>query len=142
MQGFRAVQRGRYRQVVHADSGQPVDVALYRCTVDAAPRERGGKMYASLDVADAVGDGDTLTQVDDYICRVARPAYSPVASRPLLVVKLYPLTRFEDEAGRPVAAGWPIQRGQVVDVVLRPGAFGDFGYCLLLHRIKPHELRP
>lgn len=138
---FRAVQRGRYRQLVHAGSGRPVDVALYGCTVDAAPRERGGKLFVSLDIGDAAGDGDVLKRADDYIQRVARPAYSPVASAPLLLVKMYPLTRFEDEAGVPVAARWPVERGQAVDVVLRPGAFGDFGYCLLLQRIKPHALR-
>lgn len=133
---FRATVRGRFRQIVHAD-GQAVEAALYRCAIDEAPYERNGKTYLALDVADAVGDMALLRECDDFICSQARPAYSPVAAAPLLVVKVLPTTRYEDDVGRP-AAPWTPRRGQEVDVVLRPGAFGDFGYCLLLQRIKPH----
>lgn len=128
--------RGRLRQV--ARDGAPVDVALYNCVVDQEPRQRGDKVYLSLDAGDAVGDTDLLRRVDEHIYRAARPAFSPVAL-PLLTVKVLATTRYEDEAGH-AAPSWTPRRGQVVDVVLRPGAFGDFGYCLLLQRVKPHAL--
>ena len=134
---LRTTVRGRYRQVVRAQGGQPPDVALYNCSVDQEPRDKGGKLYVSLDAGDAAGDVELLKAIDEHIHRAARPAYSPVATMPLLVVKVLAATRFEDEAGDPVPA-WPLRRGQAVDVVLRPGAFGEFGYCLLLQRVKPH----
>lgn len=133
---FQTVVRGRYRQLARAQGGGPVDVALYRCTVDEPPYTRGDKTYVSLDVGDALGDTDLLRACDDFIWAQARPAYSPVAAMPLLVVKVPPGVAYEDEIGHP-AAPWTMTRGQVVDVVVRPGAFGDFGYCLLLQRIKP-----
>ena len=134
---FRSTTRGRFRQVVLAADGRPLDAALYRCAVDEAPYERGGKTYLALDVGDAGGDMDLLRACDDFICAQARPAYSPVASAPLLVVKVLATTRYEDAAGA-ASPPWTPRRCQEVDVVLRPGAFGDFGYCLLLGRIKPH----
>lgn len=134
---LRTTSRGTFRQVVRAQDGQPPEVALYNCAVDQEARERGGKTYVSLDAGDAVGDLDLLKTIDQHIDRAARPAYSPVAAMPLLVVKVLATTRFEDEEGRQAPA-WPLRRGQAVDVVLRPGAFGEFGYCLLLHRVKPH----
>lgn len=136
--GFRATTRGRYRQVVNAADGRAPEAALFRCTVDEAPYERGGKTYLPLDVGDAAGDMDVLRAVDAFIASQARPAYSPVASAPLLVVKVLATTRYDDEVGNPAAVPWTPRRGQEVDVLLRPGAFGDFGYCLLLRRIKPH----
>lgn len=111
-------------------------MALYNCVIDDEPRQRGGKTYVSLDIAEAVGDTDVLRACDQFIWSQARPAYSPAASAPLIVAKVLGTTRYENDLGNPAAA-WPLRRGQTVDVVLRPGAFGDFGYCLLLHRIKP-----
>lgn len=134
---LRTTLRGKFRQVVRAQDGQPPEVALYNCLVDQEPRLRGDKTYLSLDAGDAVGDVDLLNTIDQHICRAAKPAYSPVAAMPLLVVKVLASTRFEDEEGNP-APSWALTRHQAVDVVLRPGAFGDFGYCLLLQRVKPH----
>lgn len=136
---LRTTLRGKFRQVVRARDGQPPDVALYNCSVDQEPRLRGDKTYVSLDAGDAVGDVDLLKTIDQHIYRAARPAFSPVATMPLLVVKVLATTRFEDEQGDQ-AGPWALRRGQAVDVVLRPGAFGEFGYCLLLQRVKPHAL--
>lgn len=136
---LRAVVRGKFRQLVATDTGQAPEVCLYNCAVDQEPRRRGDKVYVSLDAGDAVGDIEMLKTIDDFICRTAKPAFSPVATLPLLVVKVQPATKYEDELGHP-SVSWPMRRGQAVDVVLRPGAFGDFGYCLLLHRVKPHAL--
>lgn len=136
---MRAVARGRFRQLVGADGGAVV-LKLYGCIVDAEPYVRGGKTYMTLDVGDALGDTDLLRQVDELIYRQARPAFTPVQT-PLLYVKLPPGVHYETADGGPAFEAPNLRRGDVVDVCLQPGAFGPFGYCLLLRRLKPHAAR-
>lgn len=136
---MQAVTRGKLRQIATA-GGDPVDVTLYACVVTRAPYVKGGKTYAGLDASAAAGDLDLLRRVDEFVRRQANPAFSPVAPGGKLVVKLAPGLRYENGDGD-AALPWNVTEGAVVDVVLRPGAFGDFGYCLLLRRVKPHVER-
>lgn len=134
---MQAVARGRFRQLVGPDGG-PVVVKLYGCVVDAEPYVRRGKTYMTLDAGDAVGDTELLRAADDLIFRQARPAFTPVQT-PLLYVKLPPDARHETADGDPAPDPLDLRRGDAVDVCLQPGAFGAFGYCLLLRRVKPHR---
>jgi hypothetical protein len=136
---WKAVTRGRFRQLVAATTGDPVDVTLYNCVVDKAPHARGGKTYLALDIGDAVGDVDLLRSADAFIHGLARPAFSPLVE-PLLIVKMPEGMSYELEDGsRSLEGAYPLARGRAIDVVLRHGAFGDFGYCVLVRRVKPHR---
>lgn len=135
MPGLRAVTRGRLRQISRADGG-PVDVELYGCHVHRAPHVSGGKTYMTLNLDRAGGDTRVLAEVDDFVRRQAAPAFSPLLAGGHLVVKLPAGVAYETAAGEP-AAPWGILTNAAVDVVVRPGAFGDFGYCWLLRRVKP-----
>lgn len=135
---FRAVTRGTFRQVVNASDGTPVDLKLFRCVVDKAPYVRGAKTYVALDLIDALGDLDVLRALDEFIERSVTPEFSPLRP-PLVIVKVPRDVSYEDAEGAP---GPPLdlKRGDEIDVMLRPGAFGAFGYCLLLTRVKPHAV--
>jgi hypothetical protein len=139
---LRAVTRGRFRQLVSAATGATPSVALYNCTVDEPPYERGGKTYVSLDIEDAVGDVDLLREIDAFVDSAAKPAFSPLATASLLIVKVPAHgVRYDAEDGsRDLDGAFQLRRGQAVDVVVRPGAFGAFGYCFLLQRVKPHAV--
>lgn len=134
---FKAVSRGKFRQVALRD-GRPAEATLYNCMVDKAPYQRGTKTYAVLDLSDAIGDLDVLRRIDEFIDATAKPEFSPL-SFPLAVIKLAS-TAYADADGLPCEPFF-LKRGDAVDVVLRPGAFGTFGYCLLLHRVKPHAVK-
>lgn len=134
---MRVVTRGRLRQLENPRGGGAPEARLYACEVLKPPYDRGGKTYVQL--ALGLGDVDVLRRIDDLIHQQARPAFSPLSTAGdglRVVAKLPGTARFEDVAGDPCPR-WQLHAGQRVDVVLEPGAFGDFGYCLLVRRIKP-----
>ena len=126
------------RQIVTA-RGDPVDIKLYAVTVAKVPYPRNGKTYVGLDVGSALGDVDVLSAVDEFVAKAARPTFSPVQGARVLAKMVH--TKYETDAGAP-GFEFPLQEGMLLDVVLRPGAFGEFGYCLLVHRVKPHAPKP
>lgn len=132
---LRAVTRGKFRQVT-TSSGDPVSVKLYRCAVDEPPHDRNGKRYVALDVTEALGDLDLLRKVDAFIDAAAKPDFTPLLG-PVVIVKMPLNATYETEDGDPGPA-FMLQRGDAVDVELCPGAFGSFGYCWLMRRVKPH----
>lgn len=133
---FRAVRRGTLSQVADRD-GRSVDVALYGCMVVVAPREKAGKVYVTLDLTACRGDVAALHAVDEFVrAQPSRPRFSPLAQQRLVVKVPGDGVAYETPDGRPVAP-WPLLTNAVVDVVVRPGAFGAFGYCWLLRRVKP-----
>lgn len=115
---FKAVKRGRYEQLTTID-GTPVVARLAGCTV-AKVTESNGKRYATLDASCSTGDRQLLLDVDDFIRTRARPRFSPMRMAWACVTT-------KDEVG--------VEPGSVVDVELTPGAFGSFGWCLLLKRV-------
>lgn len=137
---LRSVTRGRLRQIARADDGHPVDVGLYAARVLLKPYEKNGKTYAMLDLTAAAGDLATLRQVDAFVARAANPAFTPLLDGGTRVIVKLQSVKYENAQGD-AALPWTIEDDMLVDVVLRPGAFGDFGYCWLLHRVKPHALR-
>lgn len=134
---FKTVSRGKLSQLT-TSSGEPVDMRIYGCVVTKGPYVRNNKRYMRLNLDGAVGDTDVLKAVDDHVRKVAASAFSPVGDD--VIVKMA-RTAYETEDANPGFRFEP-EPGLVVDVELRPGAFGKFGYCLLLRRIKPHALSP
>lgn len=130
---MKVVTRGKFRQLV-SSQGTPVLVKLYRCAVHTPPYAKNGKTYASFDISGASGQLEVLRQVDDMVHHHAKPAFSPVWGT-RLVVKMND-TKFETPLGDP-GPRFELAKGSLVDVELSPGAFGDFGYCWLLKRVKP-----
>lgn len=135
---MRVQRRGKFNTLVLRD-GSAVEAALYGCTVVKEPHESGGKTYATLDVQPARGAGvAVLTNVEARIRKEASPEFSPLRPDGTLVVKFSRGVRYETRDGLADAPFVP-SRGQRVDVVLQLGAFGQFGYCWLVRRIKPHD---
>jgi hypothetical protein len=140
---MRVVRRGKFSTLVNRD-GTPVTAELYKCVLANDPhvaRSGGDKMYATLDLTYARGAGvGVLQNVSTRIDKEAAPEFSPLRPDKTLVVK-FPAggaVRHETREGVADAPFVPVA-GQAVDVVLRLGAFGSFGYCWLVSRIKPHE---
>ena len=90
------------------------------------------------------GDEDVLfrkatsdAEVEDAAAELERRTYPGIAAVP-------PAAAW-DSAGAPEDAGKPVGDGLVpgalVDVALRLGNFGAFGYCWLLHRAKTPDTR-
>ena len=127
--------RGKFRQVTASDGG-PVSVRLYACTIDKAPYARHGKTYVCLDVSRAVGDLDLLHKVDAFVESQAHPDFSPVSGT-RVIAKMPAGVTYETEDGDP-GPRLSLTETDVVDVELVPGAFGKFGYCWLVRRVKPH----
>lgn len=153
---FRASRRGTLSTLLTPD-GRPVEVPAYGCAVVKTEAKAGGKTYVTLDAGAAATQPlaalDTLDArlraVDDAVReRVpgGRLDFSPYAlyargGGGRLVTKLLAATAYEDVRGDP-APPWPLLPGAAVDVVLRLGNYGAFGYCWLLARVKPHGLNP
>ena len=149
---FVAVQRGKFRQLARADTRDPVETALYalrveRVSVTNAPASGKpakttdtAKTYVTVDASDALGDLRVLRDADAFIRRAANPRFSPLVSGPptKLTLKVVPGTTYMDDIGHPAPPFVPAV-GDLVDAVIRPGAFGDFGYCLLVQKLKPHS---
>ncbi len=136
---FDVVVRGKLRRL--ARHGRDVDIALYACQVTRPPYVKHGKTYMELDVSAAAGDLDILRAADRDIQNTTRPAFSPYnAERSALLVKLLKTTIYQNDRGVPGAKFMPAH-GDLIDVILTPGAFGEFGYCVLVKRIKPHALK-
>ncbi len=136
---LKAVSRGKFRQVVDVQTGETPEIKLYRVRITKTVA--ADKPYLTLDLgmletprSNAAG----LADIDAFIRKLAAPRFSPLFAE-TVIVKMPPKgVRWENENGDP-ALPWPLELHAVVDVILKPGAFGEFGYCWLLHRIKPHS---
>ncbi len=133
-------RRGKFNTLVHKD-GSPIQAELYNCIVQREPHDTRGKTYATLDLTYARGAGVAVLQyVDARIRKEAAPEFSPLRPDNSLVVKV-PAgggVVYETRDGN-AAAPFTLARGQAVDVIVRLGAYGSFGYCWLVHRVKPHD---
>ena len=135
---MKVARRGKFNTLV-TRAGDTVVAELYGCTVVREPHLSSGKTYATLDVAQARGSGvAVLRNVDVRIRREAAPEFSPLRPDGTLVIKIPPHVRCETREGAAAPQFTPC-KGQVVDAVLRLGAFGAFGYCWLATRLKPHS---
>lgn len=134
---MKVARRGKFSTLV-TNAGDPVRAELYGCTVHREPHLSGGKTYATLDLTHATGPGvRVLADVDARIRRETAPDFSPLAGS-FLVVK-FAQTKYETVDGH---AGYefPLERGRGVDAVLKLGAFGSFGYCWTVERVKPRAV--
>lgn len=131
---MRSVRRGTLRQLVRRD-GAPVEATVYGCVVLKAPHVRDGKTYVWLDLGAAAGAVDVVREACETARRESGASFSPLAGD-ALIAKLS-RTRYADARGYECAPFQPAE-GDRVDAVLRPGAFGAFGMCVLVARLKPH----
>ncbi len=118
---FVAKKRGKFQQLELAGGGGPVIARVRGCVVSKTSESRG-KRYATLDMSSAVGDKRLLLDVDEFIRARAAPRFSPLRfAWTHVTVKI---ASGDDE----------VHRGEILDVDLSPGAFGPFGWCLLLKK--------
>lgn len=133
MQQITVVKRGRFHQITFADKSKVV-AHLTGCVVRKAFTSSDGKKYVKLDMTGAIGDKQLLLAVEERIKEVANPKFSPLRfAWEDVTAKLFG-TKWELD-GQP-AAEWELREGDVVDMSLSPGAFGPFGWCLLVARIN------
>jgi hypothetical protein len=141
---MRAVRRGMFQTLTLADGMTPVRAEVYACTV-MRQTTNGRHRFLTLDMSDAHGDGiDVMRRVDARIRHEAGPRFSPLHDGGddfTAIVKLNDAeVRFETWDGG-FAVPFDLNEGMCVDVALKLGAFGPFGYCWLLERVKPHDGR-
>ncbi len=136
-------RRGKFSTLTTRD-GAPLRAEVYACTV-LRETTNGRNRFVTLDLTTARGAGvDVLRRADDVIRREANPGFSPLTRRAgedgggTVIAKLAgDDVRFETWDGG-FAVPFDLVPGMCVDVELRLGAFGAFGYCWLLERVKPH----
>ncbi len=129
---FKIVKRGKFFQL-QAPGGGPVEVKLFGCVVVAPTYGSGGKQYARFDLTQALGR-EHLTSVAEFIKQAAAPRFSPLRfGFKSVVVKM---GGAKWETAEAATFEFPLEPGQRVDLVVGPGAFGDFGWCIVVKRIK------
>ena len=144
---FKAVRRGKFMQLATPDGG-PVEVKLFGCVVvsskyssgkDSSGKDSSGKDYAKLDLSAAQGRED-LVRVAEFIdATKPKPRFSPLRfGLGNVVVKFGPGTKWETAIA--AISEFYLEPGSLVDVVVSPGAFGDFGWCVNVKRIKKTAL--
>lgn len=125
MFAFATAPRGKFRELRLRECGGRVAVRARGCRVVWEPHHvgGGGALYATLDLTADERALAVLRLADDEIRRLAGPRFTPLrdAGR-AVVVKL----------ARGLA--WPGAADRV-DVVLAPGPFGAFGYCLTVETV-------
>lgn len=138
---FASAPRGKFRELRLREGGDRVAVRARGCRVVWEPHPAGGggghpagggggepgALYATLDLTPDERALAVLRLADDEIRRLAAPRFTPLrdAGR-AVVVKL----------ARGLA--WPAGAA-AVDVVLSPGPFGAFGYCLTITECHRHS---
>lgn len=129
-----AKQRGKFQQLER--DGGPVDIKVFSCKVVAAPYEVEGKRYARLDMTRIdPAERHLLANVESTIRRLASPRFSPLRDGlGSVVVKIPADASWEDARGD--VGEFSLAAGDWVDVVVSPGAFGVFGWTLLVKRLK------
>lgn len=138
---MHVARRGRFDTLTLAD-GTPVRAELYGCVVTRETRNARNR-FVTLDLTNATPRAkqgiDVLRRVDERVRREAAPRFSPLsAADNTVITKAGDDVRFETWDGA-FAVPFEFRNGMRVDVVLRLGAFGRFGYCWLLERVKPHD---
>ena len=124
---LRSVRRGKFSQLRY--DNQPIELLFENCVI---VREIYDNKYVRLDLSKSSGDRGALLKIHEYIKNAANPQFSPLKyaenkSWDDIVCKIsnaqwYPFEKY-------------LNKGDKVDVVLSPGAFGKFGWCLNVKNI-------
>lgn len=115
-ESLRAVWRGTLQQVAEGPSGAAPVVHLRGVLVSRAPFVSGRKTYAVLELEPGAPETERVKRIDAFVrAQDVQPSYSPLGRSSVLVK---------------VVSG-TARTNEVVDAVLKPGAFGSFGYCWL-----------
>ena len=142
MRRLSVKRRGRFDTLTLED-GTPVRAELYGCTVLKESKQANRDVgFLTLDIETTTPRAkqgiDTLKLVDARIRREASPRFSPLGHATVIAKVTYADVRFETWDGA-FAVPFQFRQGMRVDAVLRLGAFGSFGYCWLLERVKRHD---
>ena len=122
---LKSVKRGKFHQLRYDDN--PIELVFTNVKVvrdtQATKIDRCVyKTYTRLDLTRASGNKGDLLFIHNYIKSKASPNFSPL--------------KYAEENGSwddivcKVKTERYLKAGDIVDVVLSPGAFGEFGWCL------------
>lgn len=133
----KIVRRGKFYQFASAPH-----VKVFGAVVVKDMYESAGKRYLKVNLQECTRQSyvrHELTNIDRAIDKAVNPRFSPVRYAEEhdwgeVVLKVLDSCSWEDAAG-PAKPFWPVEH-DVVDVVVAPGAFGDFGWCLNVVKIK------
>ena len=125
MMSFTEARRGKFKTLVHPDNS-PVTLA-FQTTVAAAPKIVSGKTYVSVCLDDRAADQALIYQVDAAIKEHQSDIeYSPILrGAKALVVKV----------GSKALADPDLAVLDRVEVHMKLGNFGKFGYCWVASNI-------
>ncbi|ABU44299.1 hypothetical protein FK949_gp207 [Paramecium bursaria Chlorella virus NYs1] len=124
---LRSVRRGKYEQLRY--DNQPIKLLFENCYIVRGVYDK----YVRLDLSKSSGDRSALLKIHEYIKDVANPNFSPL--------KYAAENRSWDDIVCKISnAEWNpfekhINKGDKVDVVLSPGSFGSFGWCLNIKQV-------
>jgi len=123
---MKPAPRGRFKTLVH-DDGSPVTL-VFHGTISVSPRvTAGGKTYTTIIISPEHPEHQLIHTVDTVI-RAYQPniAYSPILSQGRLLVVKIAATALADP---------DLVKGDRVEVHMKLGNYGAFGYCWVASNI-------
>jgi len=126
---LKTVRRGKFEQLKY--DGKAIELYFDNCTVVREIYDNN--KYIRLDLSKTSGDKNALRLIHSYIQKEVNPNFSPLKYA-------FENNSWSDIVCKISNASWEpfekyLSKGQSVDVVLSPGAFGSFGFCLLIKKI-------
>ena len=124
---LRSVRRGKFEQLRYENN--PIELLFENCLIVRGIYDN----YVRLDVSISSGDRGALIKIHDYIKNAVNPNFSPI--------KYAAENKSWDDVVCKISnAQWEpfekyLNKGDKVDVVLSPGSFGKFGWCLNVKKI-------
>ncbi|AGE58540.1 hypothetical protein PBCVNY2B_863L [Paramecium bursaria Chlorella virus NY2B] len=124
---LRSVRRGKFEQLRYEN--QPIELLFENCYIIRGIYDN----YVRLDLSKSSGDRSALLKIHEYIKNAANPNFSPL--------KYAAENKSWDDVVCKISnANWEpyekyLNKGDKVDVVLSPGSFGSFGWCLNIKQV-------
>jgi hypothetical protein len=127
---LRSVRRGKFDQLRYDNN--PVELLFENCLVVRGIYDK----YIRLDLSKSHGDRVALLKIHEYIKNAVNPNFSPL--------KYAENKSWDDIVCKISNAYWDpfekyLNKGDKVDVVLSPGSFASFGWCLNIKKITVLE---
>ncbi len=124
---IKSVKRGKFHQLRYDD--QPIEIPFKNIKlirdVQATKTDRCVyDNFTRIDITHAQGNKEDLLLVHNYIKSKASPKFSPM--------KYAVENNSWDDIVVKIKTEKYLSKGDIVDGVLSPGAFGEFGWCVTL----------
>lgn len=124
---IKSVKRGRFHQLRYDD--QPIEIPFKNIKIirDVRATKTDRCVYdqfARIDITHAHGNKGDLLLIHNYIKAKASPNFSPL--------KYAAENNSWDDIVIKIKTEKYLSKGDMVDGVLSPGAFGAFGWCITL----------